>query len=56
MADYDVVGRAYAERRRRPDPRIARVIRSALRDARSVLNVGAGSRPDITHPVLFFRQ
>ena len=42
MADYDVIGRAYA-RRRRPDPRIARAIFSALGGARSVLNVGAGT-------------
>ena len=42
MADYDIIGRAYA-RRRRPDPRIARLIDSALGGARSVLNVGAGA-------------
>jgi SAM-dependent methyltransferase len=42
MPDYDVIGRAYAGHRR-PDPRIARVINSALGDAEMVLNVGAGT-------------
>lgn len=42
MADYDIIGRAYA-RRRRPDPRIAQVINSAMGDARSIVNVGAGA-------------
>jgi SAM-dependent methyltransferase len=39
---YDRIGGAYAETRR-PDPRIARVIRAALGDATSVVNIGAGS-------------
>ena len=40
--DYDSHGIAYA-RRRRPDPRIAAQIQAALGDARTVLNVGAGT-------------
>lgn len=39
---YDRVGLNYAEHRR-ADPRIAERIRNALGDARSVVNVGAGS-------------
>jgi SAM-dependent methyltransferase len=39
---YGTLGAAYAVRRR-PDPRIADLIRAALGDARSVLNVGAGT-------------
>ncbi len=39
---YDGIGRAYA-RHRRPDPRIAQQIEDALGDARSVLDVGAGT-------------
>ena len=39
---YDVIGRAYAERRK-PDPRIAAAISTALGAARTVLNVGAGA-------------
>jgi SAM-dependent methyltransferase len=39
---YDQIGRAYAAHRR-PDPRIAAAIVSALGPARSVLNVGAGA-------------
>ena len=39
---YDVIGRGYAQNRR-PDPRIAARLRSALGDARSVVNVGAGT-------------
>src|SRR5437868_5189693 len=35
-------GRAYAETRR-PDPRIARAIRSALGDIASLVNIGAGA-------------
>ena len=35
-------GRAYAETRR-PDPRIARAIRSALGDIGSLVNIGAGA-------------
>ena len=42
LADYDIIGRAYT-RRRRTDPRIAGVIDSALGEARSVVNVGAGA-------------
>ncbi len=40
--DYERHGRTYA-RHRRPDPRIAARIGQALGDARTVLNVGAGS-------------
>ena len=39
---YDEIGRSYAVTRR-PDPRIARAIDTALGDARSVVNVGAGA-------------
>jgi len=39
---YDQIGRTYAETRR-ADPRIAAQILAALGDARSVLNVGAGT-------------
>jgi SAM-dependent methyltransferase len=42
MPDYDVIGRAYTGHRR-PDPRIARLIDSALGDVETVLNVGAGT-------------
>jgi SAM-dependent methyltransferase len=42
MTRFDTIGRAYAGRRR-PDPRIARIITSALGGARSVVNVGAGT-------------
>ncbi len=38
---YDVIGADYG-RTRRPDPRIARRIRAALGDVRTVVNVGAG--------------
>ena len=38
---YEDVGAAYG-RTRQPDPRIARRIRAALGDARTVVNVGAG--------------
>lgn len=41
-AKYDSIGVNYAELRK-PDPRIARVIESALGQARTVLNVGAGT-------------
>jgi SAM-dependent methyltransferase len=41
-AKYDVIGRTYA-RTRRADPRIAAKILDALGDARSVVNVGAGT-------------
>jgi SAM-dependent methyltransferase len=40
--DYDQHGRTYT-RHRRPDPRIAARIDSALGDSRTVLNVGAGT-------------
>jgi len=39
---YDVIGHGYAAYRR-PDPRIAAVIHAALGEARTVLNVGAGT-------------
>ena len=39
---YDTIGRGYAEVRR-PDPRIAKMIRDAVGDARTVVNVGAGT-------------
>jgi SAM-dependent methyltransferase len=42
VSDYDRIGRTYAKTRR-PDPRIARQIAGALGDARSVVNVGAGT-------------
>jgi SAM-dependent methyltransferase len=41
-ASYDRIGRSYAVTRR-PDPRIAALIRAPLGDADSVVNVGAGS-------------
>jgi SAM-dependent methyltransferase len=41
-AKYDTIGRTYT-RTRRPDPRIADRITTALGDARRVLNVGAGA-------------
>lgn len=41
-ARYDTIGTGYAARRR-PDPRIAKRIREALGDARTVVNVGAGA-------------
>src|SRR3954468_15344774 len=41
-ARYDAIGRSYAATRR-PDPRIAARIEAALGDARSVVNVGAGT-------------
>jgi SAM-dependent methyltransferase len=40
--DYERHGRTYA-RHRRPDPRIAARVHAALGDARTVLNVGAGT-------------
>jgi SAM-dependent methyltransferase len=39
---YDQLGRGYSDVRR-PDPRIAAQIEAALGDARTVLNIGAGS-------------
>ncbi len=41
-ADYAVIGTSYAGYRQ-PDPRLAAAITAALGDARSVLNVGAGT-------------
>lgn len=41
-ATYDRIGRGYSEVRR-PDPRIAARIEAALGEARTVLNVGAGT-------------
>lgn len=41
-ANYGAIGRGYANFRR-PDPRIAEQIETALGDARTVLNVGAGA-------------
>jgi SAM-dependent methyltransferase len=41
-AKYDTIGINYAELRK-PDPRIARVIHSALGPAQTLLNVGAGT-------------
>jgi hypothetical protein len=40
--DYDAQGAAYAQVRQ-PDPRIAQHVHAALGDARTVLNVGAGT-------------
>jgi SAM-dependent methyltransferase len=40
--DYEAGGQGYA-RRRRTDPRIAALVRDALGDARTVVNVGAGA-------------
>ena len=42
MTFYDTIGNGYASRRH-ADPRIAAVILDALGDARTVLNVGAGT-------------
>jgi len=41
-AKYDTIGNNYAELRK-PDPRIAGIINSALGSAQTVLNVGAGT-------------
>lgn len=41
-AKYDIIGLNYAALRK-PDPRLARIIRDALGPARSVVNVGAGT-------------
>ncbi len=41
-AKYDSIGINYAELRK-PDPRLAEIIQSALGSARTVLNVGAGT-------------
>ena len=42
IAKYDTIGLNYAELRK-PDPRIAKIIESALGSAKSILNVGAGT-------------
>ncbi|MBI2167952.1 MAG: class I SAM-dependent methyltransferase [Actinobacteria bacterium] len=42
MTRYDAIGRGYAQARR-ADPRIQRQIHAALGDARTVVNVGAGT-------------
>ncbi|MFO0838380.1 MAG: class I SAM-dependent methyltransferase [Phycisphaerae bacterium] len=42
MALYDSIGHGYAGHRR-PDPRITAIIEAALRDAVSVVNIGAGT-------------
>jgi hypothetical protein len=43
MSDlYDPIGKGYAAYRR-PDPRIAVAIMKALGDARSIMNIGAGT-------------
>ena len=50
---YETIGRGYAATRRE-DPRIARRIQAALGDARSVVNVGAGTgsyEPDDRHVI-----
>jgi SAM-dependent methyltransferase len=50
---YETIGRSYAGTRRE-DPRIARRIREALGEARSVVNVGAGTgsyEPDDRHVI-----
>lgn len=48
---YDTIGAGYSERRQ-PDPRIFEIVRSALGDARRIVNVGAGTGsyepPEIT--------
>ena len=41
MTRYDTIGCGYSGRRR-PDPRIERVVNAALGDAETVVNVGAG--------------
>ncbi|HEX5923348.1 MAG TPA: class I SAM-dependent methyltransferase [Baekduia sp.] len=40
--DYEAHGAGYTDRRQ-PDPRIAALVRAALGDARTVINVGAGA-------------
>ncbi|MFD5632995.1 class I SAM-dependent methyltransferase [Streptomyces sp. NPDC127077] len=42
MAIYDTLGATYG-RTRQPDPRIARQVHAALGDARTVINIGAGT-------------
>ncbi len=41
-AQYDIIGQRYSGRRR-PDPRISQLIKTALADAKTVVNVGAGT-------------
>jgi len=41
-AVYDTIGKGYADYRK-PDPRIAAAIETALGDARTVINIGAGT-------------
>ncbi|HEY6426352.1 MAG TPA: class I SAM-dependent methyltransferase, partial [Acidimicrobiales bacterium] len=42
MPEYDVIGAGYGSKRR-PDPRLAAMIRSAIGSASTILNVGAGA-------------
>jgi hypothetical protein len=46
MALYDDIGRTYTATRR-SDPRIAARINAELGDARSVINIGAGTAADL---------
>lgn len=41
-ANYDIVGQYYSELRL-PDPRIAKIIHAQLEDAKSIVNIGAGT-------------
>ena len=47
---YDTIGATYTVTRR-TEPRIAAQLRAALGDARTVLNVGAGTVPTSRAPV-----
>lgn len=42
MTGYDLIGRSYAATRQ-PDPLVARLVRAAVGDARTLVNVGAGT-------------
>lgn len=42
MAKYDIIGQTYSGRRK-PDSRISQVIQTALGDARTIVNIGAGT-------------
>ena len=42
MTAYDTIGVTYTATRQ-PDPRVGALVRAALGDARSVINVGAGA-------------
>ena len=42
MAKYDIIGQTYSGRRK-PDPRISQVIQTAIGDARTIVNIGAGT-------------